>query len=378
MHAARGVRLTFPSVKPTLDVLLLSRYASRGASSRVRMYQYFPDLAAAGIRVTAAPLLAGEDLGRRQTSGGYPVRRLWAAILGRIRAAATRHRYDVLWIEYELMPFLPARLEHLLLRGGPPRVVEYDDAVFHRYDRHRSALVRRFLGAKIDRVMAGAAVVVAGNAYLAARARAAGARDVAIIPSVVDLERYPVVPPPAGGPPVIGWIGSPSTAAALDVVAPALARVCAGGRARVVLVGVTPGLRSWPFPCEERPWIENGEAADIAGFDIGIMPLADDAWSRGKCGFKLVQYLACGRPAVASPVGVNPAIVLDGQTGLLASSEAEWVTALDRLIDDPALRARLGAAGRAHVDAHYAMHRTAPLVADVLRRAAGGAASCAA
>jgi len=291
---------------------------------------------------------------------------------------ATRRRYDVVWIEYELMPFLPALLEHLFLRGGPPRVVEYDDAVFHRYDRHRSALVRTLLGAKIDRLMRGAAVVVAGNAYLADRARAAGARDVAIIPSVVDLDRYPVVPPAAGGPPVIGWIGSPSTAVALDVIAPALARVCAGGRARVVLVGVTPGLRAWPFPCEERPWVDGREAADIAGFDIGVMPLADEPWSRGKCGFKLVQYLACGRPAVASPVGVNPDIVIDGETGLLASTGDEWVAALDRLIGDGALRARLGAAGRAHVEARYALQRTAPLVADVLRRAARGATPCAA
>jgi glycosyltransferase involved in cell wall biosynthesis len=342
------------------------------------MYQYVPALAAAGIAVTASPLLAGEDIQHRQATGRYAWRRLWTALRARLAAAGTRRRYDVLWIEYELMPFLPALVEHLLLRGGPPRVVEYDDAVFHRYDRHRSAIVRALLGRKIDRLMRGAAVVVAGNAYLADRARAAGARDVAIIPSVVDLDRYPVAPPPAGGPAVIGWIGSPSTALALDAVVPALARVCADGRARVVLVGVTPGLRAWPFPCEERPWVEGREAAEIAGFDIGIMPLVDEPWSRGKCGFKLVQYLACGRPGVASPVGVNPAIVIDGVTGLLAATEDEWVAALDRLIDDAALRARLGAAGRAHVEAHYALHRTAPLVADVLRRAAGGTASCAA
>jgi glycosyltransferase involved in cell wall biosynthesis len=159
---------------------------------------------------------------------------------------------------------------------------------------------------------------------------------------------------------------------------PCRVRVCAGGRARVVLVGVTPGLRAWPFPCEERPWVEGREAAEIAGFDIGIMPLVDEPWSRGKCGFKLVQYLACGRPGVASPVGVNPAIVIDGETGLLASTEDEWVAALDRLIGDAALLERLGAAGRAHVEAHYALQRTAPLVADVLRRAAGGATTCAA
>lgn len=365
-------------MKPTLDVLLLSRYASRGASSRVRMYQYLPGLAAAGLAVTPAPLLAGDDLGHRQAAGGYRWGSLWTAARRRLRDLATRRRYDVLWIEYELLPYVPAFLERLLLRGGPPRVVEYDDAVFHRYDRHRSALVRRVLGRKIDRLMREAAVVVAGNPYLADRARAAGARDVAIIPSVVDLDRYPVAPPPAAQPPVIGWIGSPSTAVALDAVAPALARVCANGRARVVLVGVTPGLRTWPFPCEERPWIDGGEAAEIARFDVGIMPLTDDPWSRGKCGFKLVQYLACGRPAVASPVGVNPAIVLDGETGLLATTEDEWVAALDRLLGDAALRARLGSAGRAHVEAHYALQRTMPLVADVLRRAAGGAASCAA
>ena len=365
-------------MKPTLDVLLLSRYASRGASSRVRMYQYLPSLAAAGVRVTPAPLLAGDDLGHRQATGGYRWRSLRAAVRRRLRDLATRRHYDVLWIEYELLPFVPAFIEQLLLRGGPPRVVEYDDAVFHRYDRHRSALVRRVLGGKIDGLMRDAAIVVAGNPYLAARARAAGARDVVIIPSVVDLERYPVAPPPAGGPAVIGWIGSPSTAEALGAVAPALARVCAGGRARVVLVGVTPGRRAWPFPCEERPWIEDREAAEIAGFDVGIMPLADDPWSRGKCGFKLVQYLACARPAVASPVGVNPAIVVDGETGLLATTEDEWVAALERLLGDAALRARLGAAGRAHVEAHYALQRTMPLVADVLRRAAGGAASCAA
>jgi glycosyltransferase involved in cell wall biosynthesis len=365
-------------VKPTLDVLLLSRYASRGASSRVRMYQYLPALAAAGIAVTSAPLLSGADLGRRQATGAYPWGGLWSALRDRSRALAGRRRFDVLWIEYELVPYLPAFVEHLFLRGGPPRVIEYDDAVFHRYDRHRSVLVRRLLGDKIDRLMAGATVVVAGNPYLADRARAAGAGDVAVIPSVVDLDRYAVVPPTPGGAPVIGWIGSPSTAVALDAVAPALARVCAGGRARVVLVGVTPGLRRWPFPYEERPWVDGREAADIAGFDIGIMPLADDPWSRGKCGYKLVQYLACGRPAVASPVGVNEAIVVDGVTGLLATTEDAWVAALERLIGDAPLRARLGAAGRAHVEARYALQRTAPLVADVLRRAAGGAASCAA
>jgi glycosyltransferase involved in cell wall biosynthesis len=227
--------------------------------------------------------------------------------------------------------------------------------------------------------MRDAAIVVAGNDYLAARARAAGAREVVVVPSVVDLDAYPMTPPIAAAVPVIGWIGSPSTEGSLDAVAGALARVCAGGRARVVLVGAREGRRRWPFPCEVRPWIPGGEAAAIAGFTVGIMPLPDDPWSRGKCGYKLVQYMACGRPAVASPVGANRDIVVPDVTGLLATSEEEWEQALARLLGDDALRARLGRAGRAHVESGYALQRTAPIVAGLLRRASSrGVASCAA
>jgi glycosyltransferase involved in cell wall biosynthesis len=343
------------------------------------MYQYLDRLAAAGIDVTAAPLFSDADLAHRYASGGYGWRTAASAAARRLRALAGRRRYDVLWIEYELLPFAPALVERLVAAGGPPQVVEYDDAVFHRYDRHRVPLVRGLLGRKIDRVMRRAAIVVAGNAYLEARARAAGAREVVVVPSVVDLDAYPVAPPPADPVPVIGWIGSPSTVGSLDAVAGALARVCARAGARVVLVGARADRRDWPFPCEVRPWVPGREAAEIATFAVGIMPLADDPWSRGKCGYKLVQYGACGRPAIASPVGANRDIVLPGVTGLLATGEEEWVQALERLLGDAALRERLGRGARAHIEARYALHRTAPVVAGLLHRAALGAApSCAA
>jgi glycosyltransferase involved in cell wall biosynthesis len=320
----------------------------------------------------------GADFQHRQATGGYTWRSLVSSTWTRLGALMRQRHYDLLWIEYELLPYAPAFVERLLVAGGPPYVVEYDDAVFHRYDQHRSALVRRLLGTKIDRVMRGAAVVVAGNAYLAARAAAAGAREIVSIPSVVDLDRYPAAPPPVATPPVIGWLGSLSTAPSLAVVDGALSRVCAGGRARVVLVGAGPGAERRPYPCESRPWVDGREAAEIATFDVGIMPLADDPWSRGKCGYKLIQYLACGRPAVASPVGMNHEIVVPEVTGLLASTEDEWVAALERLLADAPLRARFGAAGRAHVASRFTLARTAPLVADTLRKAAGGASACAA
>jgi glycosyltransferase involved in cell wall biosynthesis len=200
-----------------------------------------------------------------------------------------------------------------------------------------------------------------------------------VVPSVVDIDAYPVAPPRADDAPVIGWIGSPSTEDSIEAIAGALARVCERTRARVVLVGAASDPRRWPFPCEVRPWIAGQDAAEIAAFTVGIMPLADDPWSRGKCGYKLVQYLACGRPAVASPVGANRDIVLPEVTGLLATGEEEWVGALERLLGDAALRERLGRGARAHVEARYTVQRTAPVLAGVLRRAAaGGGSSCAA
>jgi glycosyltransferase involved in cell wall biosynthesis len=343
------------------------------------MYQYLDRLAASGIDVTAAPLFSDADLARRYASGGYGWRAAASATARRLRALRGRRRYDALWVEYELLPFAPALVERLVSAGGPPQVVEYDDAVFHRYDRHRLPLVRGLLGRKIDRVMQRATIVVAGNEYLAARARAAGAGEVVVIPSVVDIDAYPIAPPPADREPVIGWIGSPSTEGSIDTVAGALARVCERTGARVVLVGARPDRRDWPFPCEVRPWVPGREAAEIATFTLGIMPLADDPWSRGKCGYKLVQYLACGRPAVASPVGANREIVLPDVTGLLATDEEDWVRALERLIGDGALRERLGRGARAHIEARYTIQRTAPVVAGVLHRAAtGGTRSCAA
>ena len=122
---------------------------------------------------------------------------------------------------------------------------------------------------------------------------------------------------------------------------------------------------------EIRRWTEQTETADIADFDIGIMPLAEGVWERGKCGYKLIQYMACARPVIASPVGVNRSIIDDGASGLLASTEAEWRSALERLRDDQPLRDRMGRAGRARVESEYSVTAVAPRLAELLRRAAG-------
>jgi glycosyltransferase involved in cell wall biosynthesis len=356
-----------------MKVLLLCRYGPRGASSRVRMYQFLPDLAAAGIDVTPAPLVDDPLLAARYAQGRYPAPALAMRYVRRLGSLLRSRAYDLIWIEYELFPWLPAIGERLLARLGPPYLVEYDDAVFHRYDAHPRAVVRALLGRKIDRVMREARTVIAGNAYLVARARAAGARRIVEIPSVVDTDAYVPAPRAASDPPVIGWMGSPTTAGYLHLVEQVLAELVEERRAQVRLVGVEPGRTRWAFPCVERVWNAADEVADIQGFDIGIMPLPDQAWERGKCGYKLVQYIACGKPVVASPVGANREIVRMGIDGYLADGIDEWRGALRALVADAALRLRMGVAGRARVEQAYARRVVLPGLIQALRAAAAQA-----
>ena len=253
-----------------------------------------------------------------------------------------------------------------------PVVSDHDDAVFHRYDRHRRASVRGLLGGKIDGVMAASRIVMAGNPYIADRARTAGAGRVEVVPTVADLSRYPAspLPPPDGGLRV-GWVGTPMTWAdhaapmqrlIVDVVIPR------GGLFRAIGARGTSEIEDGT---EYLPWSEDTEVEAIRGMDVGIMPLDDSPWSRGKCGYKLIQYMACGRPVVASPTGVNTEIVEHGVNGFLARTAKDWRDALITLLDDPALRARMGAAGRAKVERSYSLQVWAPRVAALLRGAAG-------
>jgi len=342
----------------TGDILLLSRYERRGASSRVRSYQFLDAFRDAGLRVDVCPLFDDEYVRRRHDPSGLPVRPALRAYRRRLRDLAQARSHRVVWVEYEVLPWLPFGAESWLYARHPV-VVDYDDAIFHRYDSHRSSLVRALLGRKIDRVMAAARIVVAGNDYLAGHARAAGAQRVEILPSVVDTDRYE---PRRDFTPqglVVGWIGSPATTPHLASVAPALASLRDLPGLSVETVGAAPfdieGVR-----VTSRPWSEESETADIARFDVGIMPLPDDPWSRGKCGYKLIQYMASGLPVVASPVGANARIVEHGVNGFLATDLDSWSASLRALHTDPALRARLGTAGRARVVAQYSRAAIAP------------------
>lgn len=354
-----------------MKVLLLSRYSYLAASSRYRFYQYLPYLKSQGINVGITTLLDDNHLqqiyfGSRSNSYAKLMQAYW----NRLSQVWQSQTFDLVWLQMESFPWLPGWLESLFLRMAPPYIVDYDDAWFHRYDQHSSVLVKGLLRGKIDSVMRNAMLVVAGNKYIAERAERARARRIEILPTVIDLARYQATEQPHNETFTIGWLGSPSSDQWLQTIRPALQEVCRDKNVKVVTVGAkNPNLDD--IPLEMRQWSDETEVQEIQKFDVGIMPLTDSLWERGKCGFKLIQYMACARPVVASPVGVNSEIVTHGVNGFLASTQEEWVTALRTLKNDVALRQRMGEAGRKRVEERYCLQVTAPRLAELLREAAG-------
>ena len=355
-----------------MRILFLGRYDCLGASSRIRAYQYLPYLKHCGMETTVSPLLSNDYLKLLYEKKHISIVSIFSAYVRRLRVLLHAKKFNLVWIEKELFPWLPAFFEKAL-EPSIPYIADYDDAIFHNYDIHPRRIVSRLMGRKIDEIMVNAAVVTAGNEYLAGRARLAGAKRVEILPSVIDLAKYPGIEGKSEvGSFTIGWIGSSGTAKHLIEAETALKQVCRNRGGKVVLVGAGEN----PFSglmATIRDWDEATETAEIGSFDVGIMPLPDNPWERGKCGFKLIQYMACGKPVVASPVGVNREIVVEGVNGFLASTQKEWVDALLRLKEDPDLRRTMGENGRRMVEEKYCLQVTAPRLHRIFLDAAGRA-----
>jgi len=349
-----------------MKILLLSRYGRLGASSRVRSYQYLPYLKANGIDVTVSSLL-GDDYLRKFYSGR--VNHLTARIgpyFRRLIELLKSKKFDLLWIEKEIFPWLPPWCEMLIVRLGISYIVDYDDAIFHRYDTHSNIFIRKLLGNKIDAVMRNAVAVTAGNEYLMARAEKAGARRIEYLPTVIDLKRYFVKNNAKNPVFTIGWIGTPATVKYLDMIRSVLLGWDKKNKARFVIIGAD-SFKLDSIRVEHHPWSQDSEVSEIQEFDVGIMPLPENSWEKGKCGYKLLQYMACGKPVVASPVGVNSKIVEHGINGFLACSKNEWIDALDFLYTNSEKKYEMGREGRKKVEKNYCVQVTAPRLLDLIR-----------
>lgn len=329
---------------------MLPRYGRTGASSRYRLLQYAPLFQRAGNDVEVWPLLDDRYIRELYANGGRPARVLLAGYKRRLGQMPSVRDFDAVICEQEAFPYLPTSFEHMLRRRAHQLFVDYDDAAYLRYDRIP------LLKNKVARLMASADSVVVGNGHLAVYAEQF-ARRVTVIPSVVDMVRYPRRRRTANGNTVrVVWIGTPITAGMLTPLFPAFENL-GKKHPQVVFrfIGAGHGIRINGFHIEAPSWSEESETDLLAECDLGIMPLPDTEFARGKCGLKLIQYMACGLPVIASPVGVNQEIVKHGHNGFLASSPAEWEEALCCLIANPELRIRMGRAARERVEGEYTL-----------------------
>ncbi|MBN1885189.1 MAG: glycosyltransferase family 4 protein [Candidatus Krumholzibacteriota bacterium] len=350
-----------------MRVLFLTKYTAAGPSSRYRVYQYIPHLERAGVVCETAPLF--DD---RWLAALYGERRRPAAagaLLRRLGAVAGARRRDVVFVQKELAPWMPPLLEWALRRSGARVVYDIDDAIWLPYASSRRRIVRALLGDKIRRAIAGSCAVLAGNAFLAEYARAHNPETI-LVPTVVDVDRYrPAAPTEAT--PLVGWIGSPETAPFLDGVVDALRAAAAIRPFRLLVIGA-PGFAAPGLDVEAVSWSEEREAAELARCSVGIMPLPDTPWARGKCGLKLLQYLAAGLPVVSSPHGGAADILEDGVDGLIARDGRGWTEGLVQILGDADLARRIGRAGRQTVETRFSLGVWAPRMLAVLETVAAG------
>jgi glycosyltransferase involved in cell wall biosynthesis len=351
-----------------IRILLLSRYGDLGPSSRVRFYQYIPYLKEENIHITVAPLFSNQYIENLYSGKSQPASFLITSFLSRLKNIFHVNRYDIVWLEGELFPYLPAWFEKIITWLNVPLVVDYDDAIFHRYDMSRNPLIRTFMSKKIDHIMRMATVVVAGNTYLAEHAQQSKASKIEIIPSVIDLNRYPKKESSVSDVFTIGWIGSPSTQKNLTLIESALQQLNQKHPFRLILVGANKSI-TLKIPYEIHSWSYENEVNEIQTFDVGIMPLIDEPFERGKCGYKLIQYMACSKPVIASPVGANCDIIEHEKNGFLAQSEEDWINALSRLIENPSLCANMGYYGRQLAQNKYCITAALPQLIQIFHTA---------
>ena len=350
-----------------MRVLFLTRYASGGPSSRYRVMQFLPHLDRAGIEYRLEPLLDDHYLTARFSGRRPGLGYLAARSLARVRVLLGSRGFDVVFVQKELFPWAPPIVEWALSIARARVILDIDDAI------HLPYRGRPLLGRKIPTAIARASLVLAGNRWLADYARAFNPNTVHF-PTVVDAERFtPRVGRPAEGRVVVGWMGSPETARFLADAAPAVARAQAQADFVLRVVGddrfAVPGVE-----VEARAWTYEREADELRGFDVGVMPLRDDEWAKGKCSLKLLQYMGAGLATVSSPGGSVGDIVRDGDNGFIARTGDEWTDRLLTLVGDAERRARMGGCAREWVLAHYNLANYGPRLVEILRAVAEGRA----
>lgn len=348
------------------NVLVLTKYSRAGASSRLRSYQYVDYFKKEHYPCDfeIKPFLNDQYLENLYSKKKNTLASLIRVYLNTfLFLIKNRNRYDLVFIEKEIFPYFPAWVELIFLKNKK-FVLDYDDAIFHNYDRHKNFLIRLFLGKKINQLMKKANLITVGNEYLKQRAVVAKADNIEIIPTVVDLDKYSMRPDNLENNliPVIGWIGTSVTQKYLKMIESSLAQVFSIKKFKFLAIGADLNLQLHGFDYEILPWSEKTEVEFLNRIDIGVMPLLDQPFEKGKCGYKLIQYMALGKPVIASPIGVNIEIIQHKKNGFLVLSSQEWIEAFLFLLNNPANMNLMGMESRKIVESRFSLQKYAPIL----------------
>jgi glycosyltransferase involved in cell wall biosynthesis len=340
-----------------MRILFLTQHSELGPSSRHRVYQLLPLLRQCGIECEVSPAIDSELYTQLYLEGRGSRRTALVAAWKKRRSDLERiGEFDAAFVQKGVLPGLYSGFERQIA-GRKPFVFDFDDAIW--LPRQGGSPIARAVHREsaVQDILRRATVVIAGNDFLAEYARHFNPQ-VTVVPSAIDVSRYSI----NRNREMIGWIGSSTTLPYLRQLKSVFERL--GVIPRVIGSG-DPSVLG--FGLEFRPWRLETELSELSQFGIGIAPLPDTPWERGKCGVKVLQYMACGIPVVASAVGVHNQIIQHGVNGFLARNDAEWEVRLHELTRDPHLRARLGAAARKTVEDGYTIQRAADRVVTVLR-----------
>ena len=356
----------------TVRAITFVPYPLRTApSQRFRLEQWAARLRSRGI-ILEFRTFASPSLLQQLYLPGHTLRKaacLAKALLAQYQQVSARRSFAVAIVHRSMSLAGPAFLERRLAGLGP-FIYDFDDAIhlLNMSDANRSFGWLKF-PEKTAEICGLARAVTVGNEYLAGFARRYNP-DVTIVPSSVDTIIYTPGPPrPPRVKPVVGWMGSSTSQALMEPFAPMLARIPAAGFTLRLVSDRRPANFSFPF--EWKAWSAETEVEDLRDFDLGIMPLPDTEWAKGKCAMKILQYMGVGIPSIGSALGGNLEVIRDGENGLLATSGDDWIEKITRVAQDPEVARKLGVAGRETVVARYSSDVCADLFADVVGRVTG-------
>jgi len=353
----------------TMKILFITPYSTEGASNRYRIEQYLPYLKENGCEYRIRPFVSSEFYRIIYKRGKFfeKVYFFLKALIGRIWDIFLAAHCDIVFIHREACPFGPPLFEWLIYKSGKPIIFDFDDAIF----LENFNPVNRFYNflkfpSKTKGIIRMSSQVIVANRFLEEYARNFNP-NVHILPTSIDTDKFNVKINRPSKALTIGWIGSFTTAPYLKIIFHAMQILSRRHNFVLKIVGAGKDIFIKDVKIENIAWQLDREVEDFQTIDIGIYPLEDSLWARGKAGFKAIQYMAVGVPVVASPIGMTRELIQDNVNGFLADSEEEWIVKISRLIEDTGLRQLVGLNGRKTIEAKYSVAINAHKYMEIIR-----------